>query len=211
MKIALINENSQAGKNNLIFETLKSVVEPQGHETFNYGRYSEDDGNQRTYVQAGLLTAILINSGAADFVITGCGTGMGATLACNAFPNVFCGFVEEPLDGYLFSQINAGNAVAMPFAKGFGWGSDEKLKYEFERLFAEKPGGGFPKEWAAAEKSNRNILADIKKITCNDMEEILREIDRDFLKETLAPEGTKEQLFANATNESLIACIKELI
>ena len=40
MKIALINENSQAAKNELIFNTLKSVVEPMGHEVFNYGMYS---------------------------------------------------------------------------------------------------------------------------------------------------------------------------
>ena len=31
MKIALINENSQAAKNALIFETLKKVAEPLGH------------------------------------------------------------------------------------------------------------------------------------------------------------------------------------
>ena len=31
MKIALINENSQAAKNELIYNTLKSVVEPKGH------------------------------------------------------------------------------------------------------------------------------------------------------------------------------------
>lgn len=74
MKIALINENSQCGKNSLIFETLKKVCEPKGHQVFNYGRFAEDDGYQRSYVQAGLLTGILINSGAADFVITGCGT-----------------------------------------------------------------------------------------------------------------------------------------
>lgn len=74
MKIALINENSQCGKNNLIFETLKKVCEPKGHQVFNYGRFAEDDGYQRSYVQAGLLAGILINSGAADFVITGCGT-----------------------------------------------------------------------------------------------------------------------------------------
>ena len=41
MKIALINENSQAGKNELIFETLKKVTEPMGHTVFNYGRQSE--------------------------------------------------------------------------------------------------------------------------------------------------------------------------
>ena len=32
MKIALINENSQAAKNALICDTLKKVVEPLGHE-----------------------------------------------------------------------------------------------------------------------------------------------------------------------------------
>ena len=58
MKIALINENSQCGKNNLIFETLKKVCEPKGHQVFNYGRFAEDDGYQRSYVQAGLLAGI---------------------------------------------------------------------------------------------------------------------------------------------------------
>ena len=37
MKIALINENSQAAKNEMIEKTLKSVVEPMGHEVVNYG------------------------------------------------------------------------------------------------------------------------------------------------------------------------------
>ena len=39
MKIALINENSQAAKNSLIEETLKKVVLPLGHEVYNYGMY----------------------------------------------------------------------------------------------------------------------------------------------------------------------------
>ena len=60
MKIALINENSQAAKNELIFNTLKSVVEPMGHEVFNYGMYSADDEAQLTYVQNGILAAIFI-------------------------------------------------------------------------------------------------------------------------------------------------------
>ena len=51
MKIALINENSQAAKNELIFQTLKSVVEPMGHEVVNYGMYSAEDAHPLTYVQ----------------------------------------------------------------------------------------------------------------------------------------------------------------
>ena len=35
MKIALINENSQAAKNGIIEAALKKVVEPMGHEVVN--------------------------------------------------------------------------------------------------------------------------------------------------------------------------------
>ena len=45
MKIALINENSQAAKNEMICATLKKVVEPMGHEVFNYGMCGAEDPN----------------------------------------------------------------------------------------------------------------------------------------------------------------------
>ena len=44
-------------------------------------------------------------------------------LACNAFPGVLCGHIVDPSDAYMFAQINDGNAIALPFAKGFGWGA----------------------------------------------------------------------------------------
>lgn len=69
MKIALINENSQAAKNAVICNALKKVVEPMGHEVYNYGMYSAEDECQLTYVQIGILAAVLLNSGAADYVI----------------------------------------------------------------------------------------------------------------------------------------------
>ena len=37
MKIALLNENSQAAKNSMIEACLRKVVEPMGHEVVNYG------------------------------------------------------------------------------------------------------------------------------------------------------------------------------
>ena len=43
MKIALINENSQAAKNGIIEAALKKVVEPMGHEVVNYGMYAADE------------------------------------------------------------------------------------------------------------------------------------------------------------------------
>ena len=98
--------------------------------------YAADDAAQLTYVQCGILAAILLNSGAADYVITGCGTGEGAMLALNSFPGVICGHVEDPVDAYTFAHVNDGDAVAMPFAKGFGWGGELNLEYCFEKLRA---------------------------------------------------------------------------
>lgn len=198
MKIALVNENSQAPKNEQIFETLKKVCEPLGHECFNYGRYGAEDPHERTYVQAGLLAAILLNSGAADFVITGCGTGMGAMCACNSFPGVMCGRANDPTDAYLFMQVNAGNALSMPFALHYGWGAEINLEYTFEKMFSCEIGGGYPEAWAAAEKRNREILKGVDDMTHIPMIEILKKIDQDFLKEAIAEESFKEMFLANA-------------
>ena len=133
MKIALINENSQASKNEIIYKALKKVSDKHSFEVYNYGMENAEEPNL-TYVQAGLLAAILINSKAADFIVTGCGTGEGAMLALNSFPNMLCGHIVDPTDAYLFSQINAGNAVAIPYAKGFGWGSELTLENIFEKI-----------------------------------------------------------------------------
>ena len=188
MKIALINENSQAAKNALIEATLKKVVEPLGHEVHNYGMYSAEDTAQLTYVQIGILSAILLNSGAADLVITGCGTGEGAMLACNSFPGVLCGHVVDPTDAYQFTQVNNGNAIALPFAKGWGWGCELNLQYVFEKLFVEEWGGGYPKERAVPEQRNKKILDEVKKVTHQDMFYILENIDQDLLKGAIGGE-----------------------
>ena len=37
MKIALINENSQASKNKIIYDALKKVADEKEYEVFNYG------------------------------------------------------------------------------------------------------------------------------------------------------------------------------
>ena len=211
MKIALINENSQAAKNALICETLKKVVEPMGHEVFNYGMYSAEDENQLTYVQIGILTAILINSGAADFVITGCGTGEGAMLACNSFPKVLCGHVTSPLDAYLFSQVNDGNAIAMPFAQGFGWGGELNLTYTFEKLFMCPGGGGYPKERVEPEQRNKKILDKVKEATHRDLLEILPLLDQDLLKGAIAGKNFQEYFFANCKCDKIRDYIKSIL
>ena len=193
MKIALINENSQAAKNGIIEATLKKVVEPMGHEVVNYGMYAADDAAQLTYVQCGILAAILLNSGAADYVITGCGTGEGAMLALNSFPGVICGHVEDPVDAYTFAHVNDGNAVAMPFAKGFGHGQ------------------GYPKERVEPEQRNKKILDGVRAAAFKPLIECLKSIDQDLLKGAVAGEKFSELFFASCRDEELAAYIKSLL
>ena len=211
MKIALINENSQAAKNALVEKALRKVVEPMGFTVDNYGMYSAEDAAQLTYVQNGILAAVLLNSGAADYVITGCGTGEGAMLALNSFPGVICGHVADPLDAYTFAQINDGNAISLPFAKGFGWGGDLNLEYIFEKLFCEPSGQGYPRERAVPEQRNKKILDGVRAVAFRDLCDILRELDRDLVKGAFAGEHFSDLFFANCKDEKIAACVKELM
>ena len=211
MKIALINENSQGAKNPIIEKSLKKVVEPMDFTVDNYGMYTAEDEAQLTYVQVGILAAVLLNSGAADYVITGCGTGEGAMLACNSFPGVICGHVEDALDAYTFAQINDGNAISLPFAKGYGWGGDLNLEYIFEKLFCEESGQGYPRERAVPEQRNKKILDEVKKVTYREFTDILMEMDRELVKGALAGEHFQELFFANCKCEKIAACVKEIL
>ena len=214
MKIALINENSQAAKNQIVFDALKKVADAHGFEVVNYGMYSADDKAQLTYVQNGILAATLLNSGAADYVVTGCGTGEGAMLALNSFPGVICGHVEDPLDAYTFAQINDGNAISLPFAKGFGWGGDLNLTYIFEKLFCEPSGQGYPRERAVPEQRNKKILDEVKKVTYHDMADILTDLvkyDADLVKGSFAGEHFKEYFFRDAKCDKLKEVVKGII
>lgn len=213
MKIALINENSQAAKNAVIYNALKKVADAHGFEVVNYGMYSADSPSL-TYVQNGILAATLLNSGACDYVVTGCGTGEGAMLALNSFPGVICGHLEDPLDAYTFAQINDGNAIALPFAKGFGWGGDLNLEYIFEKLFCEPAGQGYPRERAVPEQRNKKILDEVKKITYRDMADILNDLvkyDADLVKGSFAGEHFSEYFFRDAKCDKLKEVVKNII
>ena len=212
MRIALINENSQAAKNDMIYSTLKKVADSKGFEVDSYGMYSADDKAQLTYVQNGILAAILLNSGAADFVVTGCGTGEGAMLALNSFPGVICGHVVDPSDAYMFMQINDGNAIALPFAKGFGWGAELNLTYIFEKLFEGEPGGGYPKERVVPEQRNKKILDEVRKVAFKDsLIDILKNLDQDLVKGAVAGEKFQELFFANCKCDKLAEYVKTLL
>lgn len=211
MKIALIIENSQAAKNGIIYDALTAVAEPHGHQVFNYGMYTPEDKASLTYVMNGLLAGILLNSKAADFVITGCGTGMGSMLACNAMPGVFCGLVIDPTDAFLFSQINDGNAMSMPYAKGFGWAAELNLQDCYAKIFENEGGAGYPKERAEFMRVNRGKLKDLKAASCNDMLTVLKTCDQDLLKAAIAGERFSEYFFANAQDQGIADYLRAVL
>lgn len=171
----------------------------------------DDSDEPLTYVQNGILAAILLNSGAADYVVTGCGTGEGAMLACNAFPNVLCGHIEDPLDAYTFAQINDGNCIAIPFAKGFGWGGDLNLEYIFEKLFCEKSGQGYPRERAIPEQRNKKNLDEVKAVICRDLKDILPKLDKNLLQGVIGRKSFQEIFFKDCPDEEYKKLISDLI
>jgi ribose 5-phosphate isomerase RpiB len=211
MKIALIIENSQAAKSEIVHNALKSVAEPLGHAVHHYGMYTPEDKASLTYVMNGLLAGILLNSKAADFVVTGCGTGMGSMLACNSMPGVFCGLIADPTDAFLFGQINDGNCLAMPYAKGFGWAAELNLQDCYRKLFEHERGVGYPKERAAIMAKNRGILKELKLASCKDMLTVLKSVDQELLKAAVAGEKFKELFFANSQDEAIASHLKRLV
>ena len=210
MKIALILENSQAPKNALIFKELESVAKAHGHEVVNFGMYSAEDDRCLTYVMNGLLAALVLNTGVADFVVTGCGTGEGACLACNSFPGVQCGHVTNPVDAYLFTQVNGGNAISLPYAQNFGWGGELNLRYTFEKLFVSPFGGGYPPERVEAEQRNKKILDGVKEITHRPLIEILKKWDKDFVKNTINDPKFPELFYPYCKDEEIASFLKSL-
>lgn len=211
MKIALINENSQAAKNGIILTALKKVVEPMGHTVDNYGMYDTVDKAQLTYVQCGILGAILLNSNAADYVITGCGTGEGAMLAMNSFPGVICGHVEEAVDAFTFAHVNDGNAIAIPFAKGFGWGGELNLEYIFEKLFGFGHGQGYPSERREPEMRNKRILDEVRAKTYRPLLDSLKDLDQELVKGAVAGEKFQELFFNGCQDQAICEYIKGLL
>ncbi|MEL6567569.1 MAG: RpiB/LacA/LacB family sugar-phosphate isomerase [Pseudomonadota bacterium] len=211
MKIALIIENSQAAKSEIVHEALKAVAEPAGHTVLHYGMYGPDDDAQLTYVMNGLLAGILLNSGAADFVVTGCGTGMGSMLACNAMPGVFCGLVMDPTEAFLFGQINDGNAISMPYAKGFGWAAELNLQDCYRKLFEVERGVGYPRERAAIMAKNRGILAEVKAAASHDMLTVMKSVDPALLKSAISGERFEEYFFSSAPDAAIADHIKGVL
>ena len=111
----------------------------------------------------------LLNSGAADYVITGCGAGVPCWRLF--LPGVICGHVE------IWMPTPLPRSAATPshsFRKGFGWGGDLNLEYIFEKLFCESRQGY--QKTCCFRKTEQN-LDQVKTITYRKLSEILKELE----------------------------------
>lgn len=195
MKIALMMENSQAGKNAMVSAELDSVAGGLGHQVFNLGMVDEND-HHLTYIHLGIMASILLNAKAVDFVVTGCGTGQGALMSLNLHPGVVCGYCLEPSDAFLFNQINNGNAISLAFAKGFGWAGELNVRYIFEKAFTGERGQGYPLERAAPQQQNATILNQVKAAVVKDNYiDSLKAIDPELVKTAVGSERFQNCFF----------------
>ncbi len=211
MKIALMMENSQAGKNATVLEQLNTVAGPLNHDVFNVGMSDEND-HHLTYIHLGIMASILLNSNAVDFVISGCGTGQGAMMSLNLHPGVNCGYCLDPSDAFLFNQINNGNALALAFAKGFGWGAELNVRYMFEKALTGERGAGYPVERKEPQVKNAGILNEVKAaVTKENYLDTLRAIDPELVKTAVSGERFQKCFFDNCQNDEIAAYVKSIV
>jgi ribose 5-phosphate isomerase RpiB len=211
MNIALMMENSQASKNALVLAQLQAVAAENRDVVFNVGMSDEQD-HHLTYIHLGIMASILLNAEAVDFVIAGCGTGQGALMSLNAHPGVVCGYCIDPADAFLFAQINNGNALALPFAKGFGWGAELNLRYIFEKAFTGRKGEGYPPERKEPQVRNASILNQVKRAVIKDHYlDTLRAIDPELVKTAVSGVRFQECLFTHGKKSEIVAFVKDII
>lgn len=211
MKIALMMENSQAAKNAIVLEQLNTVAEPLEHSVFNVGMSDEND-HHLTYIHLGIMASILLNSKAVDFVVAGCGTGQGAMMSLNIHPGVVCGYCLDPSDAFLFNQINNGNALALAFAKGFGWGAELNVRYMFEKAFTGSRGEGYPLERKEPQVRNAGILNEVKAaVVKDDYLDTLKTIDQELVRTAVSGERFQQCFFDNCQDASIEAYVRSLL
>ncbi|HHV10109.1 MAG TPA: RpiB/LacA/LacB family sugar-phosphate isomerase [Clostridiales bacterium] len=211
MRVALINEFSQASKNALLLRALESSANKYNVEWYNTGMKSDNDEPYLNYIHLGIQAFVLLNTNAVDFVITGCGSGQGACMSLNSYPGVNCGYVTDTSDAFLFTQINNGNAISLAFAKDFGWAAELKIEDIFDKIFSSERGAGYPPKMQETQKKNAGIFNHVKSKICKEPVEILKSIDAEFITTALAGKEFRKCFLKNAVDCNLTAYVKSMI
>lgn len=183
MKIAVVHGSSVKNKNEILYNAIK-LAAPEA-EVVNLGVTAEDD-IEISYVETSLLVAMLLQSKAVDFVVTGCSSGQGMMLACNNWPGVVCGYLPTPQDAFLFGRINSGNAASLPLGLGYGWCGEINLQCTLQKLFEGEFGCGYPKESAERKQRDAKLVKGLGLLSRRTSLDVLKDLDPIFLKNVLA-------------------------
>ncbi len=181
MRIAVVNETSAADKN----KDILAALEGRGHQVINAGMTKTGAAPELTYINTGLLSALLLNAGRVDLVVGGCGTGQGYLNSVMQYPNVCCGLIQNPLDAWLFGQIN--------------------LKFIFDRLFSlEQFGLGYPPHRQQSQQQSRKILAGVSVATHKPMAEIVSSLDDVVIDPVLSYPGFQKLLDVDSIDDKAL-------
>jgi ribose 5-phosphate isomerase RpiB len=178
MRIAVVNEVSACQRNAVIVRLLEDA----GHQALNLGLSDPAQQPSLTYLQTGLISALALKLGLADFVIGGCGTGIGYMNSVLQYPGMVCGLLLEPSDAWLFTRINDGNCASLALNKGYGWAGDLNLKMIFRELFSAQKEGGYPSSRVESQTASRQILNTVSDCTHRPMEETLDLLPDDVVR-----------------------------
>ncbi|MCX8124436.1 MAG: RpiB/LacA/LacB family sugar-phosphate isomerase [Spirochaetes bacterium] len=196
MKIAVINETSAADKN----KDIMAALEGRGHDIINAGMTQTGVQPELTYIQTGFMAALLIATKRVDLIVGGCGTGQGFLNAVMQYPGVVCGHIITPLDAWLFAQINAGNCISLALNQGYGWASEQNLKFIFDAFFSVESGCGYPEHRKESQMKSRQLLTSISCMTHKSMAYIVQVLPDEIVKPVISYPG-----FADILNVETLA------
>lgn len=208
MKIAVIHGSSVKNKNEILYNAIKLAV-PEA-EVVNLGVTAEDD-IEVSYVETSLLVALLLQTKAVDFVITGCSSGQGMMLACNNWTGVVCGYLATPQDAFLFGRINGGNAASLPLGLGYGWGGEVNLQCTLQKLFEGEFGCGYPKESAERKQRDAKLVKELGVLSRKTPLEVLKDLDSTFIKNALVNARAVDYILQNGRDSDLVNELRAII
>lgn len=197
MRIAFLIDGSQAEKNEEASKVLTEVAEKYGHELINYGQYGKDSFLMTTITNS-ILASALIECGAVDFVISGCGSGVGANICYNSMPNIISMLAEDPYEVQEgLKSINC-NCLSFPFGKRYGVGGIENLRFTADIMFAN------------IDKLSEDSVAlkdykKLKSLCCKDIRTIIATEDINIVKQAFGGPNVMDYLERDCTDEGNLA------
>ena len=122
------------------------------------------------------------------------------------------GYCIDPADAFLFAQINNGNALSLPFAKGFGWGAELNVRFIFEKAFTGRNGEGYPPERKEPQVRNAGILNQVKAaVVKENYLDTLRAIDPQLVKTAVSGPRFQQCFFENCQDKAIEDFVRQIV